>query len=138
MSKVTFRLVNLNETIAALRDLPVHLRGEAGHLVEGAGNRAVADIKEEYSYSSGNLRDKISVEMVDAGPFGVIARVTNSSPHAILYDEGSMARHTAIGANRGVMPAYHTFTRNMMKNRRDLEAQLAALLQRAGLRTRTT
>jgi hypothetical protein len=60
--------------------------------------------------------------------------VVNRSPHAWMFENGTQARHTAIGANRGAMPPGHVFIRIAIIKRKQMYAQLRGLLERHGLK----
>lgn len=130
---VTLQWEGLNELRAELRRLPAELTGEASHIVEGSANAAAADIKQAYPVRTGKLRDSVIVTHFEKGQFSAGAIVTNKAKHANLYEVGSQARHTAIGANRGSMPPGHVFVPRVIRRRRQMYEQLKALLVRKGL-----
>lgn len=126
----------LDELRAALRTLPADLTAEASFLVEGAANGAAAEIKAAYPVRTGTLRDGLIVSHREKGKFSAGAIVKNTSKHAWLFESGTQARHTALGANRGSMPPGHVFLPIVIRKRRQLYGQLKALLQRHGLTVR--
>jgi hypothetical protein len=130
---VQWEFKGLEELKAALRALPAELTGEASHLVDAAGNRAVLDLKRAYPVVTGNLWDGVEVTFTTSG-VSTRARVRSRAPHAHLYEYGTEARHTALGLNRGRMKPTHLFGRTMSNVRRELFDQLRALLERHGLR----
>lgn len=96
-------------------------------------NATVREIKAGYKVRSGKLRDHVTQETVAAGQYGVGIRITNTSKLASLYEDGTQARHTAIGANRGAMPPAHVFRPPMIRNRRRMYDDLKAMLVNHGL-----
>lgn len=127
-----FAFGGLEELKAALRTLPEDLTGEAGHLVEARGNSAAATIKAGYPSRTRDLIDKLTVEFTRSG-LSARAVVSNTSKHALAFELGTQARHTALGANRGSMPANPLFSQTMRRERRGLNDDLADLLVRHGL-----
>jgi hypothetical protein len=67
-----------------------------------------------------------------SGQFVTGAVVKNTAPHAILFELGTQARHTKIGANRGSMPPGHVFVPRIVKARRKLTADLKAMVAAHG------
>jgi hypothetical protein len=122
----------LDELRAALRNLPTHLAAEASRPVMAAANAAAATIKAGYPVRTGKLRDGLTVETIDA-PFQAGAIVKNRARHAAIFEYGTQARHTAIGANRGAMPPGHVFVPAIVRNRRRMYEELKGLLERNGL-----
>lgn len=131
-----FVFSGLDELRAALRALPADLTGEAGHIIEGEANGAAVAIRTGYGAHrrSGNLQDHVTVTQRPAGQFGAAAVVKSAARHAWLFENGSQARHTEIGANRGSMPPGHVFVPAMIRARRVMYEKLAGLLERHGLR----
>lgn len=135
MSNNRFTWSGLDDLRAALRALPAELHGEAAHIVEAAGNAAAFEVKAAYGRHrrTGNLQDHVKVERLPTGPFGVAVVVKSTARHAHLFERGTQARHTAIGANRGTMPPGNVFIPAVIKHRRRMYDELAALLRRVGL-----
>jgi hypothetical protein len=136
----SFRIDGLDELKAELRDLPQQLAGEARHIIEGAANRAVTDIKSKYGdvkHLTGNLRDHVSQEELSGDGLGVDIKVLSSAPHAWLFEYGSQARHyyTKAGVlhETGIMPGTPAFVPAMEKNRLAMWEAIRDLLERAGL-----
>ena len=123
----------LDELRAALRRLPEELAGEAQHEVEGAANGAAADIKRAYPVRTGRLRDGVTVTHMHQGKYHAGAIVKNRAPHAALFEYGTQARHTSIGANRGVMPPGNVFVPPIIRARHRMYQRLAEMLKRHGL-----
>lgn len=128
-----FTWTGLDELKAQLRNLPAELAGEGAVLVQRRADGAKNTIEFGYPDRSGDLRKKLDVEHT-ASRFGARSIVRNRSRHAEPFENGSEARHTAIGANRGRMPPNHLFVQTIIRARRAMYDDLAALLERHGLR----
>jgi hypothetical protein len=124
----------LAELRAQLRSLPRELAGEASDIVTGAADGAKSDIVAAYPERTGNLRDHVIVSKAPAGIYGAGAVVKSTAKHAWMFENGTQARHTALGANRGSMPPGHVFIPAVIRRRRAMYADLKALLVRHGLR----
>jgi Bacteriophage HK97-gp10, putative tail-component len=123
----------LAELRAEILKLPEELTGEAAKLVEGAANAAYQDIKAAYPVRTGTLRSRTSVSPLrGTGQFVTGAVVKNTAPHAILFELGTQARHTKIGANRGSMPPGRVFVPRVLKHRRRLTETLKAMVAAHG------
>lgn len=125
----------LEELKAELRRLPEDLTGEAGHIVEGAANGAVVDIKQGYQAHSrsGNLVDHVFVSRFEGGKFSVGYIVKNTAPHAWIFENGTQARHTELGEFRGAMPPGRVFIPAAIRARRKMYDALKAMIARHGL-----
>lgn len=132
MSNNHFQWQGLHELYEGLRQLPEDLTGEASHIIEAAKNGAEAEIKAGYPSRTGDLRDHLSSTLERSG-FAVIGRIVNSSKLAWIFEHGTEARHNALGANRGTMPAGHVFIPIVQRKRRQMYEQLKDVLRRAGL-----
>lgn len=128
-------LNGFDELRAALRALPAELTAEADHIVEGAANGAAADIMSGYGdhVVTGHLRDRVVVDHGASSAFTSKSTVKSTSPHAFMFENGTQARHTASGANRGAMPPFHVFIPAAIRARRRMTDQLIALVRSAGL-----
>jgi hypothetical protein len=126
----------LAELRAELRRLPGDLAAEATTIIFARAERAKADIVAAYPERSGDLKNHVSVSKANAGKYGAGVFIKNTAKHAWLFENGSQARHTAIGANRGAMPPGHVFVPIVMRQRRAMYADLKALLARKGLQVR--
>lgn len=124
----------LEELKRDLRNLPEDLAGEAGHIVEEAANGTAVDVKRGYAAHrrSGRLAGGVTVTHFEAGKYSAGAIVKNSAPHAYIFEVGTQARHTAIGANRGSMPPGNVFIPAAQKNRRRMYDRLKDMLVRFG------
>jgi hypothetical protein len=120
---------------AALRNLPDELSGEGGDIVLRRADEAAQDIRSAYPEVTGNLKSHVVIKVIPS-PAGASAVVKSTAKHAFLYENGSQARHTDIGANRGAMPPAHIFIPMMVRKRLAMVGDLTALLKRAGLEVR--
>jgi hypothetical protein len=132
VSHNVLRLEGIDELRAALRQLPEELTGEAAQIVEATTNGAIISVRDGYAVHSGNLRDHVSGSVERSG-YAVVGVVKNTAKHAWMYENGTQARHTATGANRGSMPPGHTFIPIVARARRRMYEQLKDLLRRNGL-----
>ena len=135
----------LEELKAALRALPAALAAEGGHIVEGAANGALAEVKRNYTVRlgrdgprstagrPGDLRDKLDVRKLQTGPFGVAVVLRYRDKAAAWFENGTQVRHTARGLPRGRMPPRPTFIPAVRAARRLMYGQLAELVRRQGL-----
>jgi hypothetical protein len=134
-----FQFEGFEELKAALRQLPAELTGEASHIIEGAANAAIVDMRAEYP--PGELRDKLAQTTLGAGQYGVGIQIKNSSGWSWHWDHGTKLRHTTdkkrkahpTGAEWGGTTPPHTFGRTMAQTRRWMWAQLKTMLERHGL-----
>jgi len=132
----------LKELYEQLENLPADLTGEAAHIVEGVANAAAYEVRSAYGEHrhSGNLRDSVFVTNFDKGRYSAGAQVKATAHHAWLFENGSAARayytHNGVRHETGAMPAAHVFIPIMMKHRREMYGQFAALLERHGLTAR--
>lgn len=133
MANNKLRVLGLEELRVELRNLAPHLREEAKALVFAKGDEAKAAIIAEYHEGpTGNLRRGVTAKK-EYGTFSVAVLIRSRAKHAWLYEHGSQARHTDLGANRGAMPARPTFEPIMARKRRELQDDLIALVERQGL-----
>ena len=122
----------LRELMEEIRTLPETLTGEAAHLVDGAANAAKVDIAAAYPWRTGDLRKKTTVVPLAKKGLIVGAVVKNTSKLATIFENGTQARHTELGAARGSMPPGHVFVPRIVKARRALLQQLKAMVTRHG------
>jgi hypothetical protein len=121
----------LAELLEEMRRLPTDLVAEATPVVLAAGNRALDSM--HYPERTGKLARGNTLEVTDGGPFGVSVLVKNTAKHAWVFENGSQARHTELGANRGSMPPGHVFVPAMERSRRQMYADLGAVVASHGL-----
>lgn len=135
MADNRLRFEGLDELRAELRRLPADLVGEASNIIEATANAAAVEIRSAYAphSKSGHLQSGVIVTHQDAGKWSAGAIVKSSSPHAYIFEHGTRARHTDLGANRGAMPAGNVFIPAVVKARRSMYQRLKDMLERHGL-----
>jgi Bacteriophage HK97-gp10, putative tail-component len=125
---------DLDELKAQLRALPHELAAEGAEIVERTAEAAAAEMRATYPERTGNLRKGVKVQKTNTSEFGAVATVVNTAPHSYIFEHGTVARHTDIGADRGSMPPGHVFIPIVERRRRDMYLNdFAELLERAGL-----
>jgi hypothetical protein len=132
VSNNRLEFVGLAELKAELRKLPTELVNEARQIVLVAVEEAADDIRDGYPRRTGDLKDKVKTTHEHTA-FGAIGKVKNTSKHALPFEVGTQARHTALGANRGSMPPGNVFRPAIAKKKREMYEGLKALLERHGL-----
>lgn len=132
MAKAQVVWDGLKELQDELRRLPEDCVGEAGNLIAGAVNSAALSIKRAYPVRTGNLRDHLVIQPLTRRGLVVGAAVTNTAKHANIFELGTQARHTSLGANRGSMPPGHVFVPRIVRARRALVEQLKEMVARHG------
>lgn len=119
-----------------IRALPQWSTTEGLNAARKASNAAAVDIKSEYGRHrvTGALQDRVTVEDMPTGRFGVRRRVRNSAPHSHLFEFGTAKRTTEAGANRGEMPEArpHVFVPRILHWRKQMYQELIAAMYRAG------
>jgi hypothetical protein len=133
VSKNRIRLDGIEELRDALRRLPHDLKAEAVEIVQETAESAAAEIRAKYPTRTGNLREGVHVRPSEVSTFGAGAIVKNSAKHAWIFEHGTVARRTSIGAKRGSMPPGNVFIPIAIRKRRAMEAKLKAVLVRHGL-----
>lgn len=131
MSTITWS--GLEELKQQLRTLPQNMHAEARHICEAEANAAAATIKASYPVQTGELRDKLTVERIEPNQFSTGFIVKNTSKLAYIFENGTQARHTAHGWNRGRMPPGRVFIPTVAKRRRTMYQNLIAMMERYGL-----
>lgn len=129
----TLRLDGVAELMADLRKLPVKLRDEASTIVFANADAAAMEIRAEYPVRSGKLAGGVSVQH-RTGPFWTRAIVRNLAKLAFIFENGTQARHTELGANRGAMPPGHVFVPTIIRRRRAMYEDLSDLVESNGLK----
>lgn len=131
---VTLQWDGMAEYLDALRKLPETLADEAGDVVQAAASGAKATVEADYPRRTGNLQDHVTVK-IDRSRAGVVATVRSGSPHASLFEKGTVTRRTAQGWNRGAMPRPPASERAIpvfARARERMLQGLIAILQRNG------
>lgn len=137
MSNNRLRFDGLQELRADLRRLPKELRDEAEEIVFDSAEDAAREIRAGYEAHrrSGELAEKVEVQQLKGeGTAFAGALVQNKSKLAFIFENGTQARHTAIGANRGAMPPGHVFVPAVIKARKSMYNRLRELLRTKGLK----
>lgn len=133
---VSFKIEGLTELSDQLAHLPAALQERAKFITLLHATAAMNRIREAYPARTGDgaksLRNKLKVTSEES-TFSASAIVKNTSPLAALFEFGTMARHKALGANTGAMPAGHVFIRINVEERRKMYDDFKALLEEAGL-----
>jgi hypothetical protein len=129
----------LEELKAALRQLPADLADEAADIVQARTNAVVSTVKAAYHRGpTGKLISRVS-GTVERSQFGAVAQMRSAAKHVWIYEHGTEVRqstkrgHRKAG-NRGRSPAHgEIFVETIVRQRAILQAQLVAILRRAGL-----
>jgi hypothetical protein len=129
--------LGLSSVIAELRDaltrLPNELHTEGASIVRDRTHEAEEAIRTGYPDRTGNLRKGLKAT-VETPQFAAVGIVRNTAPHAYMFENGTQARHTSLGSNRGSMPPGKVFIPTMIRVRRAMfQNDLRGLLERAGL-----
>jgi Bacteriophage HK97-gp10, putative tail-component len=137
MAAATFRIEGLTELSDQLARLPAELQAKARTIVLLRANKALNRMRQAYPARTGDgnksLRNKLKVT-TEESTFSASAIVKNTSPLAALFEFGTQARHKALGASTGAMPAGHVFIQIAVEERRAMyEDDFRALLEQAGL-----
>lgn len=140
MSNNRLEFAGLKELREALRQLPHELKAEAQSIVMDAANGAGTDIKAAYDRhtKTGNLSKGVQVRPSEVSTFGAGAIVVSRAKHAWMFENGTQARHTAIGANRGAMPPGHVFIPVVVKRRKQMYVELMEVIRKQGLQVTGT
>jgi hypothetical protein len=130
----TVRIDGIEEQRRAWLALPRTLAGNSQPVVTDAAQVAAAEIRAAYPRRTGALASGVTVAPSRlAGTEVAAARVVNYAMHAAIFEHGTQARHTSIGANRGAMAAGNVFVPRVIRARQALEPQVASVMTREGL-----
>ncbi len=135
-------VIDSGEFRVVLKNLPKALATEASGLVVAHAEVAGGQIGAHYSQvqKSGNLRRGLKVTKAPSGPYGASAQVKSTAPHAWLYEHGTNGkdRHWLTGSKKSVgpMPGANVFIPTVMRERKAMEADLVAMVERAGFTVR--
>jgi hypothetical protein len=132
-TNVRFKIEGIIELQKALQQLPDELVAESRAILENQAEITKYSIYAAYPRRTGNLRDGMTLTYKHT-PVSSTAIIRNKAPHAYIYETGTVARQTAIGAVRGSMPAGKVFISRMIAGRRAFWKAIRALLARQGLR----
>ena len=128
-----FKWQGLLELQQQLHALPDHLREVARYIIEDTAQDAAVEIRGAYPRKTGKLASSVTVTLRTSGPYGVVAQVRNTAPHAFIFEHGTVARHTTEGWARGVMPAGNVFLPRIYRHRRRMYERLTQVLRDEGL-----
>ena len=131
MAHNRLRLDGLDALKAELRRMPAELASDAQRIVFETADEAAAQIIRNYPRRTGRLREGVKVTHKPS-THGATAIVRNTAPHAAIYEIGTQARHTELGANRGSMPPGNVFGPVAARERREMVNELIGLLRSAG------
>lgn len=126
----------LRELVDDLQKLPTTLKSKANPVVRAHARGAFEEIRSGYPPRA---HDELvsHLEMVESettpGDYAVSMAVRNTSNLAFIFERGTAARHTKIGANRGVIPPGHVFEPIYLRWRRQMDDALKALVEQEGL-----
>lgn len=129
---VRFTIEGLAELQRDLLKLPGDLAEKSAAKVTFHAAVAASRIRDGYPRRTGNLASKVKVSTKQDG-VSVVASVTNTSPHAWIFENGTQVRHTDTGANRGAMPPGHVFIPIVAQERRAMYEDLVEIVKAAGL-----
>jgi len=129
-------LTGIAEERRAIQALPRTLAARTqAEAADPIAEAAAADIRASYPRRTGELAEAVEVQAVEErSAVAAAARVVNTHPLASVFEHGSQARHTALGANRGSMPPGNVFIPGMQRARRQFWPVVAEIMQGEGLR----
>ena len=123
----------LTEFQQALTQLPARLRDQARIIVQATADAAEATIRAAYPARTGNLRDGFK-QLPRDPTWGARVTLSNTAPHAFLYEYGTEMRQTKLGHPTGRMPAAKIFVPEVIDERRRMILdQLIPLVEAEGL-----
>jgi hypothetical protein len=132
VSAVAFKIDGLDDLRAQLLAFTGEAAAEGAEIVEDETERAFSEIYAGYPRRSGGIRRNVKV-VTTKTPYGATGTVINSDPLANIFENGSQARHTKLGAFRGSMPPGHVFIPVIQRHRRAMVERLRGVLERRGL-----
>jgi hypothetical protein len=121
----------LDELRAALKQLPAQLVSEATPIVHAHASAAAAQITAAYPYRTGALQGGVSVTLRNDA-VSASARVVSRAKHANIFEKGTGPRRWRNGKNTGRMPAGNVFIPRAIDNRRAMNDDLIAFVERLG------
>jgi len=128
---VAVKVKGLDELRRALKDLPADLAQQNRAHVEAATRDAAAALRSAYPRGdTGNLRAGVKTEF-DVTPTGTVGTVISRSPHAHLWEFGTVNRRTQQGWNRGRLASqiHRGLTAIAPRERRKLNAAIIDTLR---------
>ena len=127
----------LDEYLAELAALPSDMATDSQTVMLDSATSAANEIRALYPVRTGRLRDGVRV-VNRSRDLRAQATVTNTSAYAAAFEYGTQSRQTAIGANRGAMPAGRVFVPVMVRRRRDAVRKVGDVLVGKGATLATT
>jgi len=129
-----FTWQGLNELREALANLPDHLAVEAAAIIEETTASAEAEAASGYAGSqrAAKMARKLRHTVVRDG-VSITGEVRNSSKLAYIFENGTQARHTDFGVDRGSIPPAHVFIPTMQRWRNRMYERLKDMMVREGL-----
>jgi hypothetical protein len=105
-------------------------QGAAAAIVRRATDGTAQDLRAAYEQHrhTGTLASRVRTRY----PRPLVGVVSSAAPHANIFEKGTVERHTRSGANRGRMPAARILGAIAVRHRREMNAELAALLRAYG------
>ena len=132
---VRINFEGLNELREGLSRLPQELAAKAATVVQQTAEQVGQEVQANYPTHTGNLKRGVRVT-VDGSNVSTRGIVRSASPHAHLFEYGTVRRQTRTGANRGVMPKAPDDERvgpRASRARRRMVDRLVAIVEEAGL-----
>lgn len=123
-AKGALKWSGLDEFRRQLRDLPVHLRDDADGIVTRTTEAAKVATVTNYPEVTGNLRKGVGTKY-ERSAYGIIGTVYSRSPHAHLYEQGTVKTPPA--------PYYKRLGFHAGRQRRIMWKELADMMRAHGL-----
>jgi hypothetical protein len=127
----------MDELIAALRNMPEELKGEAAKTITATADAMEADVRQQYARGpTGNLLKGVGQRA--RSPLNI--RVHSRAFHVYLYEYGSYKsgeRHHKSGKSTGTMPANPVFVPAAVRARKRMYQRHEEMLRRAKVRGMT-
>jgi hypothetical protein len=132
----------LDQLFRDLQRLPGALRDEATTVIHDTATGAVEEMRAAYPEGPrGRLKRGLKVALRQEGDFGAAGVVTNTAPHAFIFEQGTQARYVStlplgraknFGYRRGAMPPGRVFIPIAIRRRRAMYGALAEVVRREG------
>lgn len=121
----------LHANIVATVLRQVYPLGPAGRIFIGRRRRSRGQVG--VPIVPGGLRRGVEVEIRSPhNPAGARTDVINRAKHAWIFEDGTRQRYSRHG-NRGTMPASHLFVKTVIRQRQQMETDLARIAEQKGL-----
>jgi len=131
-NRLTFQ--GLEELKRELQNLPEYLAEKARAIIDETTSAARSEVEAGYQQHNrtGELAGKTKSKTTRDG-LHLAGEVRNSSPIAHIFENGTAARRTDAGANRGIMPPGNVFIPVMRRRRRRMYELLKGVVAEQGL-----